>query len=337
MNLWSLLKPILFRIDPEHAHEFTLARLEHLQWSEAGRALLRKLAGPIKVQPCTAMGLTFQHPLGLAAGFDKDARAVIALQELGFSFVEIGTVTPRPQPGNPKPRMWRFPEARALVNALGFPGAGMQVVVKRLDTIRSSGLLKIPIGINMGKNADTPLEKASSDYLAVLNELYEVGDYFAINVSSPNTAGLRTLQTVDSLRAIVEPLQEVLAKRGTKPLLIKIAPDLSNDELAAIARLAADLRLSGIIAGNTSIRRELVPRAAALDRGGLSGAPLFARTVEMIKLLRAELKDSVCIIAAGGINFADQKCALMSHGANLIQGYTGFIYSGPTYVSRCLE
>jgi dihydroorotate dehydrogenase len=335
MEFWPFVKPILFQLDPERAHHLALARLESLQWSAWGRALLRGVAGAISEQSCDVMGLPFRHPLGLAAGFDKDARAVIGLQELGFSHVEIGTVTPRPQPGNPKPRIWRFPEANALVNALGFPGEGMQIVAKRLQTIRSSGLLKIPVGINIGKNADTPLEKAGSDYRAVLEELYEVGDYFAVNVSSPNTIGLRSLQTVANLRVVLEPLQNILARRGVKPLLIKIAPDLADEELILIARLANELQLAGIIAGNTTIRRELVRRAVALERGGLSGAPQFTRTIEMVKLFRTELKDSICIIAVGGIANRQGLDAAMAAGANLVQAYTGFVYGGPSFVSGC--
>jgi dihydroorotate dehydrogenase len=196
-------------------------------------------------------------------------------------------------------------------------------------------LLKIPVGINIGKNADTPLDKAGSDYHAVLEELYEVGDYFAVNVSSPNTIGLRSLQTVENLQIVLEPLQNILARRGVKPLVLKISPDLADEELMAIARLANELQLSGIIAGNTSIRRDRVPRAAALERGGLSGAPQFTRTIEMVKLLRTELKDSVCIMAAGGIANRQGLEAATAAGANLVQAYTGFVYGGPSFVSGC--
>lgn len=336
INFWPCIKPLLFRLDPERAHHMAISRLEHLQWSSWGRSLLRTLAGSVPDRPVSALGLTFRHPLGLAAGFDKDARVVLAMQELGFSYVEIGTVTPRPQPGNPKPRLWRFPEAQALVNALGFPGEGMQVVAKRLQTIRNSGLLHIPVGVNIGKNADTPLEKAVQDYAAVLDELYPFADYVAVNVSSPNTVGLRSLQTASALRTLIEPLQSRLRQKGTKPLLVKIAPDLSNEELLALAELAKELELAGMIAGNTTVRRDLVPRAASLERGGLSGAPQFSRTLEMARVLNGCLPPSISLVSCGGISNACTLQQMLSVGAKLIQIYTSLIYAGPTVIRQMI-
>ena len=335
--LYSLLKKLLFLRDPEMAHESALRLLSALQDSTAGSALLRALAGRVSAAPVQTMGLEFSHPLGIAAGFDKDARCVLALQELGFAFVEVGTVTPRPQPGNPRPRLWRFPEAEALVNALGFPGEGMEAVRVRLDSLRESGVLRIPVGVNIGRNKDTSGDQAASDYLEVLDHLYDVADFFVVNVSSPNTAGLRDLQAVDKLRPLLAALMERNHTRGAKPLLVKIAPDLADEDAIAVGRLARELGLAGVVAGNTTIRRDLVPRAAPLDRGGLSGAPQFPRTVELVRLLRSELTEHQTLIAAGGISSSDRLTRLLSLGANLCEVYTAFIYLGPRCVKRLLK
>ncbi|MBU0507477.1 quinone-dependent dihydroorotate dehydrogenase [bacterium] len=334
--MYSTLRKILFLRDPESAHESALRSLTLLQSCPTGRAILRRTAGNVPDAPCELMGLRFRHRIGLAAGFDKDARCVLALQELGFAFVEVGTVTPRPQPGNPRPRLWRFPEAEALVNAMGFPGEGMERVGVRLRRLRESGKLRIPIGINLGKNADTPPEEITSDYLKVFRHLDELGDYFVVNVSSPNTAGLRDLQAVERLRPLLEALTEMNAWRLKKPLLVKIAPDLADDDAAAVGRLVRDLKLAGIVAGNTTIRRDLVSRAASLDRGGLSGAPQFPRTLQVLAILRGQLTDRQVLIAAGGISAAERVQQCLRLGANLVQVYTPFIYLGPRCVSKLL-
>lgn len=335
--LYSLLKKLLFLRDPEMAHESALRLLSALQDSPAGSALLRALAGRVSTAPVQTMGLEFAHPLGIAAGFDKDARCVLALQELGFAFVEVGTVTPRPQGGNPRPRLWRFPEAEALVNALGFPGEGMEAVRVRLDSLRESGVLRIPVGVNIGRNKDTSGDQVASDYIEVLDHLHDVADFFVVNVSSPNTAGLRDLQAVEKLHPLLGALMERNHARGAKPLLVKIAPDLADDDVIAIGRLAHELALSGVVAGNTTIRRDLVSRAATLDRGGLSGAPQFPRTVELVRLLRAELAEHQTLIAAGGISSSDRLARLLSLGTNLCEVYTAFIYLGPRCVKRLLK
>ena len=335
--LYSLLKKLLFLRDPEVVHESALRLLSGLQDSPAGAALLRALAGRGRAAPVQTMGLEFMHPLGIAAGFDKDARCVLALQELGFACVEVGTVTPRPQGGNPRPRLWRFPEAEALVNALGFPGEGMEAVRVRLDALRESGFLRIPVGVNIGRNKDTSSDGASSDYVEVLDHLHDVADFFVVNVSSPNTAGLRDLQAVDKLRPLLGALTERNHARGARPLLVKIAPDLADDDAIAVGRLARELGLAGIVASNTTVRRDLVPRAAALDRGGLSGAPQFPRTVELVRLLRAELADYQTLITAGGISSSDRLTRVLSLGANLAEVYTAFIYRGPRCVKRLLK
>ncbi|RPH95872.1 quinone-dependent dihydroorotate dehydrogenase [candidate division KSB1 bacterium] len=335
--MYALFRKIFFLRDAESVHETVLHRLEQLQRSAAGRSVIRMMAGSTPSQPVEAMGFHFAHPLGIAAGFDKDVRVVFALQELGFAFVEVGTITPRPQPGNPRPRIWRFPEAEALVNALGFPGEGMEAAGRRLQALREGGLLRIPVGINIGKNADTPADEAISDYRKVFDHLYELGDYFVVNVSSPNTAGLRDMQAVGVLKPLLSPLIEYNSARANKPLLVKIAPDLADEDVSAVGRLARELNLAGVVAGNTTIRRDLVPRAATLERGGLSGAPQFPRTVELVRILRSELTASQTIIAAGGISSPERLQRILACGANLVQVYTPFIYLGPHCVKKLLK
>jgi dihydroorotate dehydrogenase len=331
--MYNFLRSTFLSGDPEAIHLKALDRLESLQSSSAGRALLRLLAGTPRRNPAHTMSLPFAHPVGLAAGFDKDARAVIALQEMGFSFVEVGTVTPRSQPGNPQPRLWRFPEERSLINAMGFPGEGMDTIRGRLLKIRGGGLLRIPIGINLGKNLDTPVERAVDDYIAVLKLLYDVGDYFVANISSPNTPGLRNLQSAENLRGQFSALVDTANDLGHKPLLLKIAPDLSDPELLAIAQFVRETGLRGIIAGNTTINRGLIPGGDQHTRGGLSGPALFPRTLEMISLLRSKLPTEFTLIAAGGIESREQVESLLAAGADLVQVYTSFIFLGP----RCAK
>lgn len=333
--MYELLRQLLFYGDPERIHDRVLGALEIASHARAGTALLGRMAGDCPTRPTQAMGLSFNHPLGLAAGFDKDARAIPALFALNFSFVEIGTVTPRPQPGNPKPRMWRYPEAHALVNALGFPGEGMHAVKKRLMNLRNHNMPLNPIGINIGKNATTLLESATDDYQAVLRELLEVGDYFVVNVSSPNTPGLRTLQEADSLRKLLDPLQKISA--GKRSLLLKVAPDLANDDLVVAAQVVKELGLAGMVCANTSIRRELVARAAHLDRGGLSGPPIFPRMLDCLKLLKSELTNSQTLIAVGGIDSHARVTDTLNAGATLLQIYTAFIYLGPRVVNKLMR
>ncbi|MBK6764974.1 MAG: quinone-dependent dihydroorotate dehydrogenase [bacterium] len=333
--MYSLLKPIFFSRDPEEVHEHVLRRLERSSASRWQLALLRAFAGACPSQPVSALGRTFPHPLGLAAGFDKDARAIPALCALNFAFVEIGTVTPLPQPGNEKPRIWRFPEANALVNALGFPGEGMHAVRQRLTMLRERHAPTRPVGINLGKNAVTPLERAGDDYQAVLRELLELGDYFVVNVSSPNTPGLRTLQEPDSLRKLLGPLQSITARK--RPLLLKVAPDLADEDLNVAARVVNELGLAGIVSANTSVRRALVPAAASLQRGGLSGAPIYPRMLECLRLLKSELNSTRIVIAAGGIDSAARARETLAAGAALLQVYTAFIYHGPRVVSNLIR
>jgi dihydroorotate dehydrogenase len=335
-SFYPFFRKIAFLRDAEAVHDSVLAMLETLQSSTRGRVFLHGMAGPPVIRHTQAMGLDFLHPLGIAAGFDKDARVVIALQELGFAYVEVGTVTPEPQPGNPKPRIWRFPEADALVNALGFPGEGMVQVGKRLRRLMEDGALRIPVGINIGKNAVTPVENAFSDYRKVFEYLYDLGDYFVVNVSSPNTAGLRDLQAISTLRPLLAKLADINSALKSKPLLVKIAPDLADDDVVAVGKLARELALAGVVAGNTTVRREIVPRAATLTRGGLSGSPQFPRTRELLKLLRSELRKEQALIAAGGIHSHSRLEECLALGADLVQVYTAFIYLGPGCAGKIL-
>lgn len=332
-SLYEFLRHNFLSGNPEAMHSMAINRLKQFQSSSAGRALLRIAGGTPRHFPIHAMGLEFRHPVGVAAGFDKDAETLLGLQELGFSYIEVGTVTPRPQPGNPKPRVWRFPEAKALVNALGFPGVGMNVIAERLRRVRESGLLKIPVGINLGKNLDASVEQAADDYTAVLKHLYELGDYFVANISSPNTPGLRDLQNSQQLRNLVLRLTDTASALGSKPLLIKIAPDLSDDDVRHIAQFAREADITGIVAGNTTIQRDKIPAAASLDRGGLSGPPLFSRTIEMLKILKSELRSDQIIISAGGIDSSEKVQQCLNLGASLVQVYTAFIFLGP----RCAK
>ena len=333
MSFYELIRRTFLSGDPEKMHDMAIHRLMQFQSSSAGRSLLRIAAGSPRRTPVQTMSLSFSHPVGIAAGFDKEAEAIIGLQELGFSYVEIGTVTPRPQPGNPKPRVWRFPKDKSIVNAMGFPGQGMDAVAERLSGLRESGLLKIPIGVNLGKNLSTPVENAADDYTAVLKKLYGLGDYFVANVSSPNTPGLRDLQNIQSLKALVFELTNTASKLGNKPILVKVAPDLADDDVQQIAQFVREGELAGIVAGNTTIQRDIIPDAASLDRGGLSGPPLFPRTLEMLKILRSELRSNQIIISVGGIDSSGKVRQCLEHGAALVQLYTSFIFLGP----RCAK
>jgi dihydroorotate dehydrogenase len=315
--------PVLTRLDPEVAHGLGL---KGLQW-------MRPLWPRLEIPPNLAVrcfGLQFSHPLGLAAGFDKNGDYLDALGSLGFSHIELGTVTPRPQPGNPKPRMFRIRESCALINRMGFNNKGVDHLVAQLARSRFAGIR----GISIGKNFDTPLEEAQSDFVACLRKVYCHADYVAANVSSPNTARLRELQAPDGLQRILGSLLEerhALRQRHGKnvPLLVKIAPDLSAEQVSAVAMELRSLQPDGVIATNTTIdRSRIAASAAAKQRGGLSGAPLHELSVSVISQLRAELGPDFPIIGVGGIVCAENALATLSAGANLLQVYTGFAYKG---------
>ncbi|HEY4446399.1 MAG TPA: quinone-dependent dihydroorotate dehydrogenase [Steroidobacteraceae bacterium] len=315
--------PILTRLDPELAHELGLVGLRWL------RPLWPTLEAPAG-SAVQCFGLKFVHRLGLAAGFDKNGDYLDALGAMGFSHVELGTVTPRPQPGNPKPRLFRIPEARALINRMGFNNKGVDHLVAQVSRSRYPGIR----GISIGKNFDTPLEQAQDDYLICLRKVYAHADYVAVNVSSPNTARLRELQARDGLERILGALLEerriLEARHGKRvPLLVKVAPDLTPEEISALARDLRLLEVDGVIATNTTTDRSVLVNApAAAQAGGLSGAPLHLRSIRVITQLRAELGADFPLIGVGGIVSADHARATLRAGANLIQIYTGFAYRG---------
>jgi dihydroorotate dehydrogenase len=324
--------PILTRLDPELAHDLGLAGLD----------LLRPL-WPAQSHPSGAsvscLGLRFAHPLGLAAGFDKNGDHLDALGAMGFSHVELGTVTPRPQPGNPKPRMFRIPEAGALINRMGFNNKGVDHLVAQVSRSRYAGIR----GISIGKNFDTPIENAQNDYVICLRKVYAFADYVAVNISSPNTARLRELQARDGLERIIGALLEerrTLQERHGKrvPLLVKVAPDLTAEQISAVAQDLRSLEIDGVIATNTSTDRSaLGDSPAAAQSGGLSGAPLHPLSVKVISQLRAELGAGFPLIGVGGIVSADHARATLRAGADLIQIYTGFAYRGQALLAEIVE
>lgn len=279
-----------------------------------------------------AFGLNFPSPVGLAAGFDKNALAVPTWAALGFGFVEIGSVTAQAQPGNPKPRLFRLPEDEALINRMGFNNDGATVVAKRLEHLRERGFASVPVGVNVGKSKVAPLDEAAEDYLASLQFLWPHGDYFVINVSSPNTPGLRALQERERLTALLSAVTEFAAERPPKPLLLKLAPDLSDAELAEIAELAVRFDLSGLVATNTTIAREGL-RASVDETGGLSGRPLKKRALEVLTFLQS-LGTGLPIVSVGGVRDANDVWERLEAGACLIQLYTSFVYEGPFLLRR---
>ncbi len=329
--LGDAVLPALSSWDPERAHD----------WGLSGLQCLAPFWPAPATHPALAVhrfGLTFAHPVGVAAGFDKNGDYLDALGALGFSHVELGTVTPRPQYGNPKPRMFRVPSAGGLVNRMGFNNKGVDHLVARLSRARYGGIR----GVSIGKNADTPLEHAAQDYLVCLDKVYAFADYVAVNVSSPNTARLRELQAPDGLASIVAPLLEsrgrLERRHGRRvPLLVKIAPDLGSAEISATAASLRSLGVDGVIATNTTTDLSaLGPEWPAERRGGLSGAPLHARSAAVIRQLRAELGGSFPIIGVGGIVDGDRAAATLRAGADLLQIYTGFAYRGPALLEEIL-
>jgi dihydroorotate dehydrogenase len=324
--------PLLRHLDPEVAHDLGLAALKCVQPLWPALPIPATLA-------VRSFGLQFSHPLGLAAGFDKNGDYLDALGALGFSHIELGTVTPRAQPGNPKPRMFRIPVRDALINCMGFNNKGVDHLVSRLAHARYRGIR----GISIGKNFDTPIENAQDDYVACLRKVYAYADYVAINVSSPNTERLRELQARDGLQRLLGTLLEerlALQQRYTRrvPLLVKIAPDLSPEQLSALAHEVRSMQLDGVIATNTSTDLSVLqPPPAAEQRGGLSGAPLHPASLKIISQLRAELGADFPIVGVGGIVSAEQARASLRAGANLLQIYTGFAYRGAALIEQILS
>jgi dihydroorotate dehydrogenase len=318
----SFLRPILFRMDAERAHVFALRVL-----ALTPPALLRVAYGPPVGAPREVFGMRFPNPVGLAAGMDKDAVALPAWEALGFGFAEIGTVTALAQPGNPKPRVFRHPAHRALINRMGFNNPGAEAVAARLARLRASGKWpRIPVGINIGKSKVTPLDEAPADYGSSARTLAPHADYFAINVSSPNTPGLRGLQETRRLEEVVGAVRQAAP---AKPVLVKIAPDLSDEEAAAIADMAQTCGLDGLIATNTTLNHAPIP-ASADQEGGLSGVPLAARATEVVRLLAG--RTSLPVVASGGVMDIQDALEKFRAGARLVQLYTGFVYGGPSLV-----
>ena len=338
IDRYSLLRPWLFCLDPEQAHNLTLSNLDRAQrWG-----LLERLISKPVADPHTLCGITFANPVGLAAGLDKDGKHIDALAALGFGFLEIGTVTPRPQPGNLKPRMFRLSEAQAIINRMGFNNDGVDACVTRVRRSRfwqEGGVL----GMNIGKNASTPIEDAASDYILAMEAVYEIASYITVNISSPNTQNLRALQGEAMLRCLLIRLDESrkrLSDRYSmrKPLFLKIAPDLESADINLIADLSMEFDIDAIIATNTTIARDAVQGMQhGEEAGGLSGAPVRAASTHVIKTLKARLGNALPIIGVGGIlSGADAREKIMA-GASLVQIYSGLIYKGPDLVSQCAK
>ncbi|WP_346839876.1 quinone-dependent dihydroorotate dehydrogenase [Microbulbifer sp. SAOS-129_SWC] len=333
--MYSYLRKALFALDPERAHHLTLDAIGAAE--RLGLASL--LAKPVADDPVELMGLTLPNPVGLAAGLDKNAQAFNGLGALGFGFVEVGTVTPRPQPGNPQPRLFRIPEAEAIVNRMGFNNEGVDYLVARVKRRRYSGVL----GINVGKNFDTPVERAADDYCLCMEKVYPYADYITANVSSPNTKGLRDLQFGDSLNRLLEAIKEKQQKLAAAsdryvPLAVKIAPDMDAEAIAQIAEALVEFGIDGVIATNTTIDKSAVAGLPHGDEaGGLSGRPLANRSTEVIAQLAAQLKGRLPIIGVGGIFDGESAAEKIRAGATAVQIYTGFIYRGPEVIREAAE
>ena len=318
-------KAFFTRLDPEFAHELVVTGLRLL--SGLGLIRARKARDDINIS-----GLQFENRLGMAAGFDKNGILIKPLHALGFGHVEIGTVTPLPQPGNPKPRLFRLPKNQSLINRMGFNNEGAEAVAARIAKLRRDNQRLPIIGINIGKNKATSQELAHRDYGVATKTLAPVADYLVVNVSSPNTAGLRDLQQVAELRPI---LRAVLAEAGNVPVLLKIAPDLNDADIEAIAALVVEMNLAGMVATNTTISREnLIAESNIAEPGGLSGPILAERSTEVLKLIRKLLPATMIVISVGGVLTKDDYSERLSLGADLVQGYTGFVYAGPLWAKR---
>ncbi len=328
--MYGLVKRALFLLPPEQAHALGMSALRLLGAVRSAPAL--PAGGPdLSV---TSAGLRFAHPVVLAAGFDKDAEAVAGFFGAGFAGVEVGTVTPLPQPGNPAPRLFRIPEARALINRMGFNNHGVDAMAGRL---RALGRRAGPVGVNLGKNKDTPLERAVDDYVAGVERLGALADYVVVNASSPNTPGLRSLQQPEQLRALLTTVRVRLqAVSHGKPLFLKIAPDLAPDEVDAIVDVAVEVGIAGLICTNTTLARPGVEGPIAAEAGGLSGAPLAPLAMETLRRAAARGRGRLALWASGGVFTADDVLGRLAAGADLVQIYTAFVYEGPGYVPRLL-
>ncbi|AZL69830.1 MULTISPECIES: quinone-dependent dihydroorotate dehydrogenase [Pseudomonas] len=333
--MYTLARQLLFKLSPETSHDLSLDLI-----GAGGRLGLNGLlCKQPAALPVSVMGLNFANPVGLAAGLDKNGAAIDGFAQLGFGFVEIGTITPRPQPGNPKPRLFRLPEATAIINRMGFNNMGVDHLLARVRAARYTGVL----GINIGKNFDTPVERAQDDYLICLEKVYNDASYITVNVSSPNTPGLRSLQFGDSLKQLLDALaerREQLAVSNGKrvPLAIKIAPDMSDEETALVAAALMESGMDAVIATNTTLGREGVEGLPfGGEAGGLSGAPVLEKSTHTVKVLASELGGKLPIIAAGGITEGRHAAEKIAAGASLVQIYSGFIYKGPALIREAVD
>jgi dihydroorotate dehydrogenase len=336
IDRYSILRPWLFCIDPEKAHNLTLSNMDRAQrWG-----LLERLVNKPMNDPQTLCGIDFPNPVGLAAGLDKDGKHIDALAALGFGFLEIGTVTPRPQPGNPKPRMFRLPQAQGIINRMGFNNDGVDACVARVRRSQfwqSGGVL----GLNIGKNATTPIEEAARDYILAMEAVYEISTYITVNISSPNTKNLRALQGEEMLRELLGSLDEARKRLSDrygvrKPLFLKIAPDLDLADINLIADLLLEFGIDAVIATNTTISRDAVKGMEfGEEAGGLSGAPVRNASNIVIKALKARLVNQLPIIGVGGIMSGSDAREKIMAGASLVQLYSGLIYRGPDLVNEC--
>ena len=332
--MYKLFRSVLFKLDPETAHHLTL-QLMRIGGLQPINAILQMLyAAPSK--PVQAFGLTFKNPVGLAAGYDKDGIAVRGLSALGFGHIEVGTVTPRPQEGNPNPRVFRLVEDEAVINRMGFPGRGMDYVSRQLSAF-SHRPLSMVIGLNFGKNKDTPLEEAASDYITLMRTFSPLADYLTINISSPNTVGLRQLQGRQMLENL---LGEIAATRRTlhveRPILVKLAPDLTDGELDDALGVILDSGMDGVIATNTTLAREGLRSKHREEQGGLSGSPLRVRSEAMLEKIVRRVGGKVSIVSVGGIMNSDDVKRRLDMGAALVQVYTGLVYRGPGLVKEAI-
>lgn len=333
--MYQLARPLLFSLSPETAHDLSLDLL-----GAAGRLGVSKLlARQPQPLPVNVMGIEFPNPVGLAAGLDKNGDAIRGLSDLGFGFVEIGTITPRPQPGNPKPRIFRLPQAEAVINRMGFNNKGVDYLLERVRNAKFEGVL----GINIGKNLTTPVEQATDDYLYCLDQVYTSASYITVNISSPNTPGLRSLQYGDSLKELLSALQQrqedLTAMHGRRvPIAVKIAPDMSDEEIIQTAEIIVECGMDGVIATNTTLSRVGVEGMQHGDEaGGLSGAPVREQSTHVVKVLAETLQGRLPIIAVGGITEGAHAAEKIAAGASLVQVYSGFLYKGPALIRDSVD
>lgn len=330
----SILKPILFKKDPEKAHHFAFKRIKALMKAPGAMRTAKKMYR-VDNQPVNLWGLSFPSRVGLAAGFDKDAKLFDELSVFGFGFIEIGTVTPKPQKGNPQPRLFRLPQDEALINRMGFNNEGVDAAVERLKKKKTN----VIIGGNIGKNKVTPNEKAVDDYIYCFEKLFPYVDYFVVNVSSPNTPGLRELQDKEPLTALLNTLKQLNMKKDSpKPLLLKIAPDLTTDQVDDIIEIVNDTKIDGLIVSNTTIDRSGLKtddkKVEQIGAGGLSGKPLRQKSTDMIRYISEKSNGKIKMIGVGGIHSPEAAIEKIEAGASLVQIYTGFIYEGPGFVKK---